>query len=290
MAIFKSTFYRAFQSVFRWLEDKSYRPIRRPRILLESQNLRRKVAVDIFLPPDYYSHHDKYFRVLYFNDGQDMEAVSLEETLENLYAHKVIYPIIVVAIHTNEQRIFEYGTAGRPDYKNRGNKAAQYSRFILTELLPYLKEQYRLHPNPEYNVFAGFSLGGLSAIDIAWNHADHFGKVGVFSGALWWRFTSFTEQAPDADRIMHDIIRQTPKKEGLQFWFEAGTCDETSDRNHNGVIDAIDDTLDLIRELKNKGYQEGLDIRYLEVEGGEHNHDTWREVLPEFLIWAFGKS
>ena len=48
------------------------------------------------------------------------------------------------------------------------------------------------------------------------------------------------------------------------------------------------DTLDLIRELENLGYQRHQDIRYVEVQDGEHNPETWAGVMPDFLKWAFG--
>ena len=75
----------------------------------------------------------------------------------------------------------------------------------------------------------------------------------------------------------------------LKFWFQAGTNDEKSDRNGNGVIDSIDDTLDLIVELTKKGYRPFHDIDYVETQEGEHNHNTWKKVMPEFLKWAFGR-
>jgi iron(III)-enterobactin esterase len=81
----------------------------------------------------------------------------------------------------------------------------------------------------------------------------------------------------------------TTFKKGMQFWVEAGTNDETSDRNNNGIIDAIDDTLDLIKELEKKGYKNTQDIVYEEVKGGEHNANTWKKIVPNFLIWSFGK-
>jgi hypothetical protein len=67
----------------------------------------------------------------------------------------------------------------------------------------------------------------------------------------------------------------------------AGTQDETSDRNKNGVIDAIDDTLDLIATLREIGCSEE-DLSYLELEGGRHEPATWAQVMPDFLRWAFG--
>ncbi len=89
---------------------------------------------------------------------------------------------------------------------------------------------------------------------------------------------------------MHAEVRRGIYKPGMRFWFEAGTHDELSDRNRNGVIDAIDDTLDLIVELVHKGYRPFHDIEYVEVEGGEHNQRTWAKAMPEFLKWAFGKA
>jgi enterochelin esterase-like enzyme len=76
----------------------------------------------------------------------------------------------------------------------------------------------------------------------------------------------------------------------MKFWFQTGTLDEADDRNGNGIIDSIDDTRDVIKALKNMGYQEGDDIKYVEVIGGEHNLPTWGRILPDFLQWAFGKQ
>ena len=127
-------------------------------------------------------------------------------------------------------------------------------------------------------------------MDIGWNNPEIFSKIGVFSGSFWWRQKSEEEGYTDEnDRIMHNIVRAGTYKKGMKFWFEAGTNDEKSDRNNNGIIDAIEDTLDLISELKKKGFKKDADLVYKEVEYGEHNANTWKMVLPEFLIWAFGK-
>jgi enterochelin esterase-like enzyme len=66
----------------------------------------------------------------------------------------------------------------------------------------------------------------------------------------------------------------------------AGTEDETADRNNNGIIDAIDDTLTLMQALQEKGKEELKDFTYVEVEGGKHEPETWSKVLLDFLKWA----
>lgn len=254
-----------------------------------SKYLKRHIVIDIFLPPGYYQSKDK-FPVLFANDGQDMEAVKMEETLEKLYGSNQIPKLIVVAMHTSGERLQEYGTAAMPDYKGRGSKAGQYTKFVLDEMVPYIQQTYQVKKEAASTAFMGFSLGGLSAFDISWHHSYIFGKVGVFSGSFWWRKKAYEDGYDDYnDRIMQVLVRQGTYKKGLKMWFEVGTKDETDDRNNNGIIDAIDDTVDLITELEAKGYKKETDIDYLCIENGEHNHKTWSECLPKFLVWAFGK-
>jgi hypothetical protein len=90
------------------------------------------------------------------------------------------------------------------------------------------------------------------------------------------------------DRIMHKLIREGEYAPNLKFFFETGTLDEKMDRNHNGIIDSIDDTLDLIKELEEKGYSTESDIHYLELPDGKHDVATWAKAFPEFLKWGWG--
>ena len=255
-------------------------------LLLPSKHLERNVVVDIFLPPQYGVQKKQKYPTFYFNDGQDMVRLGMFATLTRLFAEKKLAPCIIVAAHCNENRINEYGTARQADYKNRGNKAPQYTRFVVEELVPYIRSKYACNTAPAKNIIAGFSLSALSAIDIAWATPSLFGRVGVFSGSLWWRSQPWTRDDPDGGRIMHDIIAKNTRRDNMKFWFEVGTKDEEGDRNNNGIIDAIDDTVDLIEELCKLGYRPHEDIKYLEIEGGEHNPTTWGKVMPDFLTWA----
>lgn len=210
----------------------------------------------------------------------------LEKTLNRMFQQQEIPPIVVAGIHAGHERKQEYGVISQADFAGRGSKASLHAIFLTEELRPFLLTHYRLYPEATHQFVAGFSLGGLSALDILWHYPQYFSKVGVFSGALWWRSRDLGKGYNDAtDRIMHAEIRRGHYRAGLRFWFQAGTDDESSDRNQNGIIDAIDDTLDLIRELERKGYRRGTDITYLEVAGGRHNQETWGAVMPEFLTW-----
>ncbi len=264
------------------------------RYNISSTFLNRIVKVDLFMVsepgagPAFHGKENYPRPALLLNDGQDMEQLKLVETASSLRENGLIPDMFIIAVHANENRHEEYGTASYLDYKNRGKKAAAYSCFIIKELIPYLREQAYMFMDPEQSAIAGFSLGGLSALDIAWANPGVFSKAGVFSGSLWWRYKKAEGGGEQAHRIMHHIIRNSEKREGFQFWFEAGTKDESHDRNNSGTIDAIEDTEDLIRALKETGYNDE-DIMYRLVKGGEHNYNTWAKVFPEFLIWAFGQ-
>lgn len=260
-----------------------------PSVFIEdffSAALRHRIKLEILLPPWYEETPQFNFPLLILNDGQSLHKVRLKETLVELYKSNAIPPMIVCGVHAHN-RLHEYGVSGIPDYKNRGDKALKYSRFVVNELLPLLKKNFRITEGPSTTVIAGFSLGGLSAFDIAWNYPHVFGKAGIFSGSFWWRSKGYREGYDDSDRIMHRIVRSTDAKSNQQFWFQCGTEDETSDRNNNGVIDSIEDTLDLIFELEELGFQKGADLEYVEVKGGRHDEQTWAEIMPAFLKWAF---
>ena len=261
---------------------------------LVSVPLNRPVHLTIILPPGY-SETGPLLPVLYLNDGQDIPRLHLNEVLDSLYNAQTIRPFVLVAPHANVDRIQEYGTAAQPDYMKRGSKAAAYTDFVLTELLPYVQTHYRVSTDPAYNVIAGFSLGGLSAFDIGFHHPERFSHVGVFSGSFWWRSKAFNSAYDDdTDRIMHSLVHASKIKPAVKFWLQTGTHDETGDRNNNGVIDSIDDTLDIIKALATRGFHRETpgsqgDIRYVEVAGGEHNQKTWSAIMPDFLRWAFGR-
>lgn len=252
-----------------------------------SVHLQNSRKITIFLPPDYHLEDNRHYPTLYANDGQDNEALQLHETVAKLTALGHIPPIIVVTIPTNENRLQEYGTAVCPNAQNLGTKAGEYGRFLTQELMPAINQQFRSQTDPAQTAILGASLGGLSAFDIGWNYPDKFGIVGVMSGSFWWRAAEGETAMPSNRLIAHEMVRQTAVKPTLRLWFEAATLDETSDRNNNGIIDAIQDTLELIEELEAIGFKRDEDMVYREVTGGRHNYDTWAQIFPDFLRWAF---
>ena len=256
--------------------------------IIFSEYLERDVITDVYIPQGKFS--EKEMALLLVNDGQDLRKMDFATILDSLILEGTIEPIIVVAMHCGADRMMEYGTACQSDYRGRGGKAGLYNKFIFDELLPYLRNEMGFESFKEKS-FAGFSLGGLCAMDIVWNHAKEFVKSGVFSGSLWWRRRGYNDEGYDCekDRIMHLQVQNGTYNPWLKFFFECGALDETADRNKNGVIDSIDDALDMITHLKSLGYTDS-DIKYLELADGRHNVETWARAFPDFLKWGWGRK
>ena len=253
---------------------------------IQSMYLHREVKVDFFLPRNFLELRE--ISLLLINDGQNMKELGLAEILQKLRTDKLISPILCVGIYAGPDRKMEYGTAIQADYLGRGARAGLYTLFINLELLPLVKK--RLYPvHVKDKGFAGFSLGGLMALDIVWNYPQAFSKVGVFSGSLWWRSLDqrHDDYEDDLHRIMHQQIRRGSYHPNLKFFLTTGSLDESNDRNQNGIIDSIDDTLALISELEQLGYEKS-NIRYINYEDGRHDVSTWARAMPEFLRWGWG--
>jgi enterochelin esterase-like enzyme len=253
---------------------------------LYSSYLERDVIYDVYMPT---SAVPEQMSLLLINDGQDLPRMPFDEMLDKLVSNKEIEPLFCVGIYCSAERKREYGVSYSADFMQRGDKAGLYTKFILDELLPAIRKKYHT-PNFKSKSFAGFSLGGLSALDIVWNNASEFKNVGIFSGSLWWRRKAYDNGYDDEkDRLMHLQVRFGNLHPWLKFFIQTGNQDEKADRNKNGIIDSIDDALDLIVALKAKGYTDEH-IKYLELEEGKHDVPTWAIAFPDFLKWSFGNE
>lgn len=248
-----------------------------------SKSLNETIVSDVFYPSNLNS--EESYPMMVMNDGQDMEKMEMEKILHDCWRKEICKPFILVAPHAID-RLQIYGVSGHPDALKRGLKAEQYGKFVVDVLIPEICKRLDINNVSEF-VIGGFSLGGLSAFDIAWNHSNVFSKIMACSASFWWRAKELNNGYTDADRIMHQVVRETQVKPNLKIWIQCGTLDENSDRNNNGIIDSIDDSLDLVVELEKIGFEKGNDLSYNELVGGRHSLETYGIAIPYFFHWAF---
>ncbi len=157
------------------------------RYHLWSGHLSRCVRCDVYHPWRWHRHVGSPLSVVIFHDGQDLPRMGFRQMVCQLWRTCVVPHFVAVGLHASSQRLWEYGISGQPDYEKRGYRAQNHARFVVEELWPWLHSRFRLLPQAQAHIVAGFSLSALSAFDLAWHHSELFGQVGVFPGSLWWR-------------------------------------------------------------------------------------------------------
>lgn len=253
-----------------------------------SRHLQRKVKLSIINTP--IPDERTELNLLLLNDGQDTRAMRVKEIVDSLYKANLIQPLLVVAIHAGD-RMQEYGISGKPDYEKRGSRAVFYNSFIQDELYAFIKKRAGARKFKSIAI-AGWSLGGLSAFDIAWNNSDKIDKVGLFSPSFWWRDkdTKDSSYSNEKNRIVYSIIKASRRKPSTRYWFFVGSLEEQSDRDKDGIIDVVDDTEDIRNLLEAKGLGRKEEMPMIIDPNGKHELSYWSKQLPGFLIWAFGKQ
>jgi Enterochelin esterase and related enzymes len=279
-----------------------------------------KIAVTVYLPPDYDHAAARRYPVLYANDGQDMEAVGLQSTLAQLYRDKAIEPVIVVAIRMLADRASGYGLSDRAAARSLvggspigpiGTRAQDYSAWVATALVPYVDAHYRTRKSARGRTMLGWSLGALNAFNLGWQYSEVFGRVGAFSPSFWLAADRGSATAVQHTRLAQVMVDRARKRAGLRMWFAVGTAEETKDRDGDGINDTVDDTQDLLqgyrgadgfrlRGLKQLGYTVNMgvakhpsrhaDATLFLLHGGVHNQASWKRMLPVFLRWAYGRQ
>lgn len=276
------------------------------------------IRVRVLLPPGYADGRLRY-PVLYTNDGQDLEDVGVEATLQALYAAHEIEPLIFVAIDMPPDRMGGYGLFDRgarhsipaqTKYGPVGMSAWAYAKWFTTALVPAIDARYRTHASADQRAILGWSLGALSAFGIGWQYPELFGTVGAFSPSFWVSADRGSPDAIEATRLVQRLVDTGAPTPRPRLFFAVGTSEETSDRDGDGLIDVLDDTRDLLdgwnapdgtarKGLHQWGYRVNLEYGMHEsddaavlyvLDGGQHNQASWARMLPVFLHWAYARQ
>jgi predicted alpha/beta superfamily hydrolase len=214
----------------------------------------------VYLPPSYNGGEQRY-PVLYMQDGQNLfdrgtgfggEEWGVDETLETLAAEG-LEAIAVGLPHTGDGRIAEYSPWAR-----RGTaRGDDYLAFVADTVKPLVDAAFRTLPDREHTGLLGSSMGGLISLYGFFRRPTVFGLAGSLSPALWF-----------AGNNIYDFVRSAPSVPG-RLYLDHGSHENSAAR--------------MARLLREKGYQDGLDLRYINEPGGEHRESAWARRLPNAL-------
>jgi predicted alpha/beta superfamily hydrolase len=264
------------------IEDDNGRKTRlHLRTGVTSRFLSTKRDVLVYLPPGYESGGyetggSRRYPVLYLQDGQNLfdgktsyvkgSSWTVGETADRLIGQGEIEPLIIVGVYnTGAHRLEEYTPTRDPVYG--GGKADRYGQLLTEELKPWVDDTYRTLDGPEHTGIGGSSLGGLVSLYLGLRRPDVFGRLAVLSPSVWWH-----------RRSILSIVKSANPDPRPRIWLDMG-----SDEGAAGLRNSDQ----LQQALLERGWREGEDLQYTQVQGGRHDERAWALRVGPFLKFLF---
>lgn len=228
--------------------------------------------LSVYLPPGYESGTARRYPVLYMQDGQNLfdaatsffngREVRMDEEAQRLIAQREVEPIIIVGISSSGlARVNEFTPA--VDGPKQGGKADLYGRMLVEEIKPFIDSQYRTLKDRSHTGLGGTSLGGLATLYLGLKYKKVFGKLAVVSPAAFWN-----------DQMIVKYVESLPSRTHQRICISIGTAEP------DGFLTP---TRALRQALMKKGWREGFDLGYLEVEGAQHGPDEHNVRVDHML-------
>lgn len=165
------------------------------------------------------------------------------------------------------------------------NPESQYETYAVSELVPYIDNNYRTIPEARMRAITGLSMGGHGGLWLGFRHPDVFGACGSTSGGVniipfpekWDMSKSLGEYASNKEVWnSHTVINLVPtlkKNSGQKIIFDCGTDDFFFQVNNN-LHDAL--------------LKAGIPHDYI-ARPGSHNLDYWNNSIDYQLLF-FSKA
>jgi hypothetical protein len=269
--------------------------------LFPSQHVARR-NVDVWLPEGYST--DNQYPVLYMHDGAMLfdgantwngQEWGVDEVISNLINQGQIPPCIVVGVHNNGSwRFTEYfpekpfenlpqrtkNTVLRADGGNLllgWPRSDDYLKFLVTELKPFIDQNYATDPSQESTFIGGSSMGGL----ISWYAICEY--PAVFGGAMclsthWPGIMSPPNTAVPWGFAIY-LGENLPSPNTHKIYFDHGT--EGLDANYAFAQEQIDIV------IQGAGYSDQNWMTYV-AQGASHDETSWNARLHIPLVFLMG--
>lgn len=261
-------------------------------ILPEAGSLQGR-NIDIWLPMG--MAPDQKLAVIYANDGQNLfdpsnayggESWQLHQTAQQLIENGTIQPCMIVGIWNSQARFEEYlpspaffGLSATrrvqlQEERSGEPKSDEYLRWLVSELKPFIDQQFPTLTDAQHTVIMGSSMGGLISSYALAKHPDVFGAAGCLS--THWPLSLKVNDLNNSIAYRQYLLKNLPKSGNHRLWMDYGTA--TLDAWYEPHQKAFDLEIKKLPAWKSaKKYQSK---KYL---GAAHNEAAWRERSADVL-------
>jgi len=212
--------------------------------------------------------------LLILHDGQNLfdparsyvagQTWQVAETADALIASGEMPPTVIVGIdHAGDRRVREFG-----------HGAPAYARFVVREVLPYIRNQYDVRRDPAGTAVGGSSMGGLITLQIATLHPDVFGSLLVFSPSVWWNRRSILRAIRRPGTFTRFFSHGHGIRDDVKVWLSIGLQEGA---------EALADARRLRDVLLDMRTGDTSRLRYFEDPDGTHSEASWAAQLEDAL-------
>jgi enterochelin esterase-like enzyme len=226
-------------------------------------------TVMAYTPPDYDPRRPSAYPLLLLFDGHGYKSrdMPIPVILDNLIAQQKIPPLVAVFVYQSQARNQELACS------------QPFAEFLAKELVPWLRDHYRVSDAPGRTIIGGWSAGGLMAAFCGLRHPEVFGNVLSLSGSFDWYPGYWESPAITLDAEAGWLTRQflTEPRRAVRLYLAAG-------RFENPPVFSL---LGANRHFRDVLLAKGYPVGYREFNGG-HDPLGWRGPLVEGLIALAG--
>ncbi|WP_415426351.1 alpha/beta hydrolase [Staphylococcus borealis] len=126
----------------------------------------------IQLPRHYSKDNSRFYQTIIAQDGNHL--------FKSIKRHNIIF--IGIEPYHRAHEYTPWSSAQNPE----GGGAATYLKWLSTELLPFLRAQYRISPDNRDLAIAGASYGGLLSLYALLTTPHQFGNYIILSPSMWY--------------------------------------------------------------------------------------------------------
>ena len=203
-------------------------------VIYHSASLNMERRVHVYLPPNSGTIQGK-LPVLYLlhgagdNDISWTSAGKINLILDNLYAAGKLKNMIVVMPSGHVPG------APRRMMQPPGPDGDAFSRDFLNELVPFVQKTYPVSTRREDTAIAGFSMGGVQALNLALFHPEMFDYV--FPMSTGYFPVGIKQMEQDSAAVLQNVAAHPFK----QFIIGRGKDDKLVAANSTGTLQMLDD-------------------------------------------------
>jgi enterochelin esterase-like enzyme len=249
---------------------------------VRSRILGQEREVEVYTPAGYDPQAGPYDLLVMF-DAELYTTIDLPVTLDNLIAGRRIRPTVAVLIHNSAP------------YDRRRDLSCRdpFADFVATELVQWVRRNYRVSADPRRAVIGGTSMGGLMACYMGLRYSRLFGNVLSQSGSLGASVDAVRNAGKGLgglESALAETYSEEPdwlverfaesKKLPLRFYLEAQRYDV-------GLYGA--DILAASRHMRDVLRLKGYRVTHREFNGG-HDGYTQRGTVAEGLMDLLGDA